>query len=246
MFFYNEQNEEISAETQPNGIVTDGLQLHLDAGDPASYPGTGTAWYDLSGNGYNGTLVNGPTYSSDNGGFISFDGVDDYFTTADLTGTAISNPVGNIASFSFFANVLSTSSYYLISTGGQTGDASGIYFSYERGSPNAGVKSTEGGFNLDFSGADFPINEWIGWTVVCDGSVLSLYKNGNLLGIQDVQNFPAPTGDNHTNLTLGKPNSTSNNYYAKMNFSNLLIYNKVLSEAEVLQNFNATKDRFGL
>jgi uncharacterized delta-60 repeat protein len=59
-------------------IVTDGLVLALDAANPKSYPGSGTTWTDLSGNGNTGTLTNGPTYSSANGGSIAFDGVDDY------------------------------------------------------------------------------------------------------------------------------------------------------------------------
>jgi hypothetical protein len=61
----------------PN-IVTDGLVLALDAGSKKSYAGSGTTWKDLSGNGNNGTLVNGPTFNSANGGSIVFDGVDDY------------------------------------------------------------------------------------------------------------------------------------------------------------------------
>ena len=61
-------------------IVTDGLVLCLDAGNPKSYPGSGTTWTDLSGNGNNGTLVNGVGYDSDNGGSLSFDGVNDYVT----------------------------------------------------------------------------------------------------------------------------------------------------------------------
>ena len=59
-------------------IVTDGLVLCLDAANPKSYPGSGTTWTDLSGNGNNGTLVNGVGYNSDNGGSLSFDGVNDY------------------------------------------------------------------------------------------------------------------------------------------------------------------------
>jgi hypothetical protein len=58
--------------------ITDGLVLCLDAANPKSYPGSGTTWTDLSGRGNNGTLTNGPTYSSSNGGSIVFDGVDDY------------------------------------------------------------------------------------------------------------------------------------------------------------------------
>ena len=59
-------------------IITQGLVLALDAADRNSYPGTGTAWTDLSGNGNNGTLTNGPTYNSANGGSIVFDGSNDY------------------------------------------------------------------------------------------------------------------------------------------------------------------------
>ena len=55
----------------PN-IVTDGLVLCLDAANPRSYPGSGTSWLDLSGQGNNGTL-NGPTFSNDNSGFLVFD-----------------------------------------------------------------------------------------------------------------------------------------------------------------------------
>jgi hypothetical protein len=60
------------------GIVQSGLVLNLDAGVSSSYPGSGTTWTDLSGNGNTGTLTNGPTYNSANGGSLVFDGVDDY------------------------------------------------------------------------------------------------------------------------------------------------------------------------
>jgi len=69
--------------TGPN-IITDGLVLALDAANPRSYPGTGTSWNDLSGNGNNGTLVNGPTFNSDNNGSIVFDGVDDYINISNI------------------------------------------------------------------------------------------------------------------------------------------------------------------
>src|SRR6056300_1230478 len=59
-------------------IVTDGLVLCLDASDPQSYSGSGTTWYDRSGNNYDFTAVNGPTYSN---GKFSFDGSNDYFTS---------------------------------------------------------------------------------------------------------------------------------------------------------------------
>jgi len=63
-------------------IVMNGLVLCLDAGNTKSYPGSGTTWIDLSGNSNTGTLTNGPTYSSENGGSLVFDGIDDYVTTS--------------------------------------------------------------------------------------------------------------------------------------------------------------------
>ena len=58
-------------------ISTDGLVLALDTANRKSYPGSGTVWNDLSGNGNNGSLINGPTFNGANGGSIVFDGVDD-------------------------------------------------------------------------------------------------------------------------------------------------------------------------
>ena len=66
----------------PN-IVTNGLVLYLDAGNTKSYSGSGTTWTDLSGNGNNGTLTNGPAYDSANLGGILFDGNNDYITVPD-------------------------------------------------------------------------------------------------------------------------------------------------------------------
>ena len=69
-------------------IVTSGLVLSLDAGNTKSYPGTGTTWFDKSGNTYNGTLTNGPTFNTANLGSIVFDGVDDYVTCGTIPFTS--------------------------------------------------------------------------------------------------------------------------------------------------------------
>ena len=65
--------------------VTDGLLLSFDAANTKSYPKSGTTWSDLSGNGNTGTLTNGPTFNSANGGSIVFDGVDDYVNVANAS-----------------------------------------------------------------------------------------------------------------------------------------------------------------
>jgi len=68
------------------GIVTDGLILNLDAGWYPSYSGSGTTWKDLSNNGNDGTLINGPTFNSLNGGYIVFDGASDYVGKTNFSG----------------------------------------------------------------------------------------------------------------------------------------------------------------
>ena len=68
------------------GMVKDGLVLNLDASRLDSYLRTGTSWKDISGNQNNGTLINGPTFNSNNGGSIVFDGTNDYMTLGSPTG----------------------------------------------------------------------------------------------------------------------------------------------------------------
>jgi hypothetical protein len=72
-------------------IVTSGLVLCLDAANKVSYPSTGTAWYDLSGNANTSTLINGPTFSGMNSGVIVFDGTDDYVSMPMNTNTRLQN-----------------------------------------------------------------------------------------------------------------------------------------------------------
>ena len=90
-------------------IVTDGLVLCLDAAIGKSYPGSGTSWTDLSGNGNNGTLVNGPTFSSANGGSIVLDGVNDYISTTSISistftyeGWLYNNLTGGSTNYGYF------------------------------------------------------------------------------------------------------------------------------------------------
>jgi hypothetical protein len=103
----------------PIGIATTGLIMYLDAGVGASYPGSGTAWTDVTYNGNNGALTNGPIYDSADGGSILFDGVDDF---VGLTNVNLSIPSGqdfvwNVwlktpSSFSGYKMILSNNTNY--------------------------------------------------------------------------------------------------------------------------------------
>jgi hypothetical protein len=224
-------------------IVTNGLVSYLDAGYNGSYPTSGVTWYNAAGY-VNGTLTNGPTYSSDGGGCIVFDGIDDFVTLGNFSGNFISNPSLNngIISFSCWVYVSSSSSYYIISSGGQT-VSTGVAFSYQNGSPFVTVNGIDFTATINISVSDFPLNTWINFTFLANGSNLTTYKNGVFLSSA---NYTSTTlTATSTTLTIGRPNNIiSFTLGGKVAITSF--YNIALSSTEVLQNFNAQKSRFGL
>ena len=231
----------------PN-IVEDGLILSLDAADRNSYPGSGTTWYDLAGSN-SSTFVNGPTFDSGNGGSITFDGVDDY-GIRNMSNTIISNPQLNNMVISFNLWVKAYNGYYIMSSGGQTA-STGVAFSYQNGVGLWAVRGSNTGRYWVFDNrADFPTNTWINFCVACGGSTMILYKNGTQLYSKPVDTslnsyYGTNTSDNFTDLTIGRPNNYTL-FNAGCNLAMLQFYDKKLSADEVLQNYNATKGRFGL
>jgi hypothetical protein len=213
-------------KTISSGIVTDGLVLWLDAGVTSSYPGSGTTWTDLSGNGNNGTLTNGPTYSSTNGGVIVFDGVDD-FVTVSLNLATTNNTIFAIARWtgSDYQRVISSNNNNWLM--GWWAEQTNKYYA------EGWVSSSNGGV-IETS--------WICYAATGDISTDSwqLYRNGvsivgaNNLGVQ------GPNG-----IRLGGSGITTTEY-ATCQVGLVMAYNRVLSAAEVLQTFNALKSRFGL
>ena len=112
----------------PN-LVTDNLILYLDAANTNSYSNSGTTWNDLSGNGYDATLTNGPTYNSDNGGYFIFDGTNDHAVIDS------SFQVSTSGTYSFEAWIYKTATSVnnagMLISGGYGGDKDGIIISSE-------------------------------------------------------------------------------------------------------------------
>ena len=98
----------MSAFGGPN-TITDGLVLNLDAGNSKSYPGSGTTWFDKSGFGNNGTLINGPTFNTGNGGSIVFDGVDDYAVIPDTNILSFTNAKMSVSAWVSIISSIPTS-----------------------------------------------------------------------------------------------------------------------------------------
>jgi hypothetical protein len=228
----------MSVKGGPN-TVTSGLVLELDAGNIKSYPGTGTTWFDKSGNAYNGTLINGPTFNTGSLGSIVFDGVDDY-VLANLT------PLGLNVQGPYTFNCYIK---YNTSSGGvrnpitlsNTGSSS-FQFGYIAGNPV--VWKYGGSVLTTFTPPAVNTVHYMTCTVTT--ASVDVYINGVLNAT--VSSPSLQTGNLDSLLcsaywASGIINTTS---VFSGNIYNISLYNKILTPVEVLQNYNATKTRFGL
>ena len=139
-----------------NKVVQSGLVLNLDAGASTSYPGSGTTWTDLSGNGNTAALVNGPTYSSANGGSIVFDGVNDYAITSTIT---------SYKSLNMWVYLNSNNDFYLLDA--RPGSPLG-YFWFGGGGTNLGPNWDQfyiNGQPVSLSVSNIPTNVWFNFYI---------------------------------------------------------------------------------
>ena len=225
--------------------VRNGLVLYLDAGNPLSYPGTGNTWTDLSGNNNNGTLINGPTYSSDNGGSIVFDGVNDYaekttstFLTGDIEAT--------IDTWIYYTGISTSASYNTIVAFGD-GPNGGDTFSIGLTDVYRIAISYNGGLNYQTAQNTLVTNTWnhivVTKTPGAINTTSKIYLNSVLQSASGPANIP---NVNSRVIRVGKWTNEGAPYYPQMKCANVKIYNRALSQAEVQQNFNIFKGRYGL
>ena len=222
-------------------IVTSGLVLALDAGDVNSYPGSGTTWYDMSGNGYSGTLVNGVTKSSDVNGSLYFDGTDDHIVLSSNTNTRLANTQQTISIFVYVRSVGSNSYAELYSV-------SGNGYHLVKWLTNGVAIGISSYFYDNVISVSNAYNQWMDITCVIDWNtdVWKLYKNGAYVGASSI----TPTSYVYTNPTIvavGDNNATGNpGDFLKGSIGTIKIYNRELSALEIQQNYLAQKSRFGL
>jgi hypothetical protein len=232
LVYFAGQTDKVCLNRDYEGIVTDGLVLNVDAGFTPSYPKNGTTWYDVGGSN-NGTLTNGPTFSTDGSGTISFDGTNDFIDIGykidllnyDITQEAWVNTDAMVNWHGIISNMPSW----------------GTGFSLQIG-PIQKIAAMISGSYLTTSWTPL-VGVWyhIVATHRSSDDLNVLYVNGvqeNTVtrGISYVENAVTKIGFFYTSNSLP--------FDGKMGV--VRSYNRALTASEVLQNYNAQKGRFGL
>jgi hypothetical protein len=240
------QNYNVQKTRFENTIIQQGLILNLDAGNPYSYAGSGATWYDASGNSNNATLINSPTYSVDNGGLLNWASASSqYATVAMNSGLRVANITQEVWVF-----LNSTADQVFI--GSQYGTSSNNSFALwlQSGTFYFGVNT--GGTFYYTSSSSASAGTWYHLIHTYNATTQYLYINGVLVATYN----SAASGNisydtSNTLLAIGADFNGSGYNVGPSAYTNgkmpvVRIYNIALSAAQVLQNYNATKGRFGL
>ena len=217
------------------GIVTTNLSMFLDAGNASSYPGTGTAWTDLSGNSRNGTLTGGPTYTSADGGSIVFDGTNDFVQcSGSLTATA--------ATFVIW-----------IRRNGPQDDFDGIIYSRSAAATGISFYGTTNKISYTWnnavdtyswdSGLTIPDLTWCMIAVSVTSTAATAYLCQSS-GITSATNTVSHTSTVLDDVKLAQDDLGARFFNGRI--ATAMIYDRALSAGEITQNFNALRSRYGL
>lgn len=232
-------------------ILTNGLVMALDAANSKSYPGSGTTWTDLSGNGNSGTLTNGPTFNSANGGTIIFDGVDDRISVSDFnygrTGCTVASWVkynatttgykeGIVSKWQTGAGIINE--FILGSSQGVEGTAPGnpYFYIFNTNNQSVGIADTS---------TIMVVGTWYHVLGTFDGLNVRIYLNGQYRGISTNSTSSTIKTVASQPIALASFGSTFQ-YNTNCHISLAQIYNRALTPSEVLQNYNSQKSRFNL
>ena len=236
--YFAGQSDKMVLNRDYEGIVTDGLVFNLDAGFTPSYPKNGTTWYDVS-DANNGTLINGPTFNTDGGGSIDFDGSND-LVNGPINVTWFSNSSFTIESWFKFDS---------------SPPSEQLWFSANQSPPGGTQQDIHlrvvGGSGLRFG---FYSNDLNAYNVVSPSNWYQIvcwydYSNDNskiyINGSEVVSGNQGPYTPANAQIGIGYWRNRNVQYF-KGNIAITRIYNRALSSSEILQNFNAQKGRFGL
>jgi hypothetical protein len=223
----------ITGSTFSNSIVTDGLVLHIDPVNKNSYGGSGTSIYDISGNNYIGTLINGVTFNTN---ALVLNGSSQYIdmnTSALIPGGASSYTV----SVWLYRNRNNGEYEEVLAqwTNGNSGNS--FFFGFD----NSNMRFSDNWNPVTVSGAG-TINTWMNIVGVnFGGSNAHIYINGNLMAVRGSALTYTGTG----NMIIGRQGTLGSEYFSGR-IGQTLIYNKSLNKGEILSNYYSTKANYGL
>ena len=227
-------------------VVTDNLVLYLDVGNAKSYPGSGSNWYDLSNSGNNATAYGSPTFSTDGKGCFDFAGTttsNSYSSGANTGFTFVNNMVPTTGNFTFecwIKNPPASGQTGLFSNAGG-GDGYRFGPGYDGVYILIGPNYTE--FGISWNG-NLDSTKW--YHVVTTWDRTSAYKINAFLNGSYKNYGGIPT--TQTAFTTAAPgivrSACCNVYTGKL--AMFKVYSRLLTDSEILQNYNATKGRFGL
>tara|TARA_R110000803_G_scaffold1991_1_gene6535 strand:- start:42 stop:725 length:684 start_codon:yes stop_codon:yes gene_type:complete len=219
-------------------IITEGLVLAVDAGSTRSYPGSGTTTTSLVSSNI-GSLINGVGFSGDNGGAFTFDGVNE-FISFDTTLTFSSANLTSVAWVKLDSYPSQNSTIGFSPDSGTTG-----FRLYSVSATSLGVwtrNGTGGGVTAIATTNGIPLNEWVQVTFVLNGTNGKIYKNG----VEVLTGTFTQTPNALSSSPVWLSRYSGGGYVVDGKTASALLYNRALTAAEVLQNYNAKKSRFGL
>ena len=235
------QNYEATKPRFTPRITKSNLELNLDAGDPASYVG-GTTWKDTA-NGYNATLVN-TIYSSEGGGSMDLDGTDDSVTISSNAAGDFSMKGWSILTYEFWIKRTDTTGWGRLlyeSTQTSGGFLVGPAFS---GSNYYAYIDTDDGSSMGYVGGWGSTTDWIHLVTTYDGSNVVTYRNGVQVGTQSLTGDIKNTSGSYGGVVFGRTNHGGSDWFDGR-VATIRVYQAALSAAEILDNYNKTKARFG-
>ncbi|CAB4129668.1 Concanavalin A-like lectin/glucanases superfamily [uncultured Caudovirales phage] len=227
-------------------VVTNGLVLYLDAANTKSYVSGSTSWNDLTINSNNGTLTNGPTFSSGNRGSIVFDGIDDRVSQSSSINTGQNFTVSSW----IYPTLLGATRRAIAGNSYPFSFRDGWLFCTAGGANNTFFISIGADASYKVAAANtLNTNEWSFVTAVVQngGGSIDLYKNGLIITSFAASLITSGTVTYNTsqfNVGFRTVGGTTDPYTG--NIAQVSIYNRALSADEILQNYSATKSRFGL
>ena len=214
----------------PN-VATEGLVLALDAANTKSYPGSGTTWRDMSTNNIIGTLTNGPTFNSANGGSIAFDGVNDVVLMADNSALNTQTPSVEVW---IKTNATNQNGFWF-----EKGTVNTQYSLFQEGTSIVWRQDARSQYTT--TATYITTTNWAQVIGTYTSGDRRTYING-ILRTSDAQTGAVAT--NAGGMFIGTYGGGGYPYNG--NVAIVRVYNRILSPSEVLQNYNATKTRFGL